>query len=371
VGLTIVQLLPALDVGGVERGTVEVAAEAVRRGHRALVVSAGGRLTGELRSAGAEHHAWPVGGKSPWSLRLLPRLRALFEGVDIVHVRSRWPAWLAWLAWRSLPRARRPALVSTVHGPYTVNPYSAVMVKAEHIIAISRFIRDYVLNSYPGVPAERIRVIYRGVSAQEYPRGFRPGAEWLRRFAQEHPQTEGRFLVTIAARLTRWKGQSDFIRLIAKLKQQGLPVHGLIAGGAGSGRRGYLRELQREVAAAGLGRDVSFLGARADLREIMAISGACVSLARIPEAFGRTVLEALSLGTPVVGYDHGGTGEILAAMFPQGRCAPGDLDAVAARIARLREAPLAPAAEHPFGLQRMLNETMELYESAARAQSRS
>ena len=117
--------------------------------------------------------------------------------------------------------------------------------------------------------------------------------------------------------------------------------------------------------------DVSFLGARPDLREIMAISGVCVSLAGIPEAFGRTALEALSLGTPVVGYDHGGTGEILAAMFPQGRCPPGDVDAAAARITRLREAPLVPAAEHPFSLQRMLDQTLDLYESAVRSEPRS
>src|SRR3546814_18464084 len=62
--LTVVQLLPALESGGVERSTLEIADALVRAGHRAIVVSAGGRLAPRLVEAGAEHVALDIGRKS-------------------------------------------------------------------------------------------------------------------------------------------------------------------------------------------------------------------------------------------------------------------------------------------------------------------
>ena len=137
--LTVLQAVPALQGGGVERSTLEVAAALVRNGHRSLVISAGGRLVPELLDAGSEHVCWPIGRKSPLTLRLVPRLRRLLhrEGVDILHARSRLPAWVAWLAWRGMDPARRPRFITTVHGLNSVNAYSAVMLKGEQVVAVS------------------------------------------------------------------------------------------------------------------------------------------------------------------------------------------------------------------------------------------
>jgi len=142
------QLLPALNGGGVEQGTLEVAAALVREGHRSLVISADGRLLPELLASGSEHITWPIGCKSPLTLRFIPRLRRLLatEGVDVLHARSRLPAWIAWLAWRRMDLATRPHFITTVHGLYSVNAYSAVMTKGERVIAVSGHARDYVLQ---------------------------------------------------------------------------------------------------------------------------------------------------------------------------------------------------------------------------------
>ena len=163
--LTVLQVLPALDGGGVERGTLEVAAALAQRGHRSLVISAGGRHVDRLEAAGSRHIAWPIGAKTPLVLRWVRPLRRLLleERVDILHARSRLPAWVAWLAWRGLPPERRPRFLTTVHGLYSVNAYSAVMTRGERIIAVSDTARDYVLANYPGVEPERIAVIHRGV----------------------------------------------------------------------------------------------------------------------------------------------------------------------------------------------------------------
>ena len=360
--LTVAQLLPALEQGGVERGTLEVARELVRRGHRAIVISAGGRLVPELERAGAQHVALAIGRKSPLVLGQIGPLRDLFESarVDIVHARSRLPAWIGLLAVRGMG-THPPHFVTTVHGPYGVNGYSGVMARGERVIAISDFIRDYVLKNYPHAEPSRVRVIHRGVSAADFPRGYRPGHAWLERWRAEFPALRDQVLITLPGRITRWKGQADFIRLVGLLRERGAAIHGLIAGGAEPRREGFLRELRERIAAAGLGSAMTITGVRDDLREILAASRVVLSLAGEPEAFGRTALEALSLGVPVVAYDHGGMREVLKAIFPEGLVPPGDIVAAAGRVQQFLAAPPAVTAANPFTLERMLDETLAVY----------
>jgi len=364
VSLTVVQLLPALEVGGVERGTLEVARELVSRSHRAIVVSAGGRLVPELERSGAEHVRLDVGRKSPLVLAHVMTLRRLFDAAnaDIVHARSRLPAWIALLALRG--RAR-PRFVTTVHGPYSVNAYSGVMARGERVIAISAFIRDYVLRNYPRTDPSRVRLIHRGVDPAEFPRGYRPDRGWLEKWHAEFPLLRGQALITLPGRITRWKGQLDFIRLVQLLKARGVAVHGLIAGGAEPRREEFLRELHGQVRAAGIETAVTLAGARDDLRDIMAGSRVVLSLANEPEGFGRTALEALCLGVPVVAYDHGGAREVLNAIFPQGLVPPGDVAAAAERTQGFLATPPAVTIANPFTLARMLAETLGLYEELA------
>ncbi|MBI1731893.1 MAG: glycosyltransferase family 4 protein [Gammaproteobacteria bacterium] len=361
--LTVVQLLPALEAGGVERGAVEIARALVERGHRAIVVSRGGRLTEALQSAGAEHVTLDIGRKSPLTLlRVAPLARLLGESrAHILHARSRLPAWIGVLARRRLG-ADAPHLVTTVHGPYSVNAYSAVMARGERVIAISEFIRDYIRANYPRLDGGRVHVIPRGVSPDEFPHGYQPPASWIDRWRRDFPHLAGTALLTFPARITRWKGQEDFIELLNRLRARGQRFHGLIVGGAEGNRRGFLRELQDQVRRLDLESHVSFLGHRDDVREIMSVSCAVLALTRVPEAFGRTALEALSLGVPVVGYAHGGTAEILRPIYPAGQVMPGDIDAAAESVSMLlRQRPAIPA-QHPFPLQRMVNETLDLYQ---------
>ncbi|MEZ5541521.1 MAG: glycosyltransferase family 4 protein [Pseudomonadota bacterium] len=365
--LTVLQVLPALESGGVERGTLEVAAALVRAGHRSLVVSAGGRLVADLTAAGSAHVAMAVGRKS---LRVLAEVRPLrrlldAEGVDILHVRSRLPAWIAWLAWRGLPPATRPRFVTTVHGLYSVNRYSAIMTRGERVIAVSDTVRRYILDHYPGVDPQRVVTIYRGVDPAAFPYGFRPAPDWLAAWHGQYPSLQGCRVLTLAGRLTRLKGHADFIDLVATLVARGIDVHGLIVGHLDPRRQAYVGELQRLVKDAGLQDRIIFTGQRSDIREIYAVSDLVLSLSNRPESFGRTVLEPLCLGVPVLGYDHGGVGEILAALYPAGRVAPGDGAALAAAAARLLADPPPVPRESPFTLGAMLDTTLALYRDLA------
>jgi glycosyltransferase involved in cell wall biosynthesis len=357
-------MLPALQSGGVERGTLEVAAELVRQGHRSVVISGGGRLVERLTAQGSEHVDWDVGRKSLRTLRYVRRLRRwlMDNRVDILHLRSRVPAWVGYLAWKGMPAESRPHLVTTVHGPYSVNRYSAVMTRGERVIAVSEMIRDYITGNYPAVDPDIIRVIHRGVDPTEFPYGYRPAAQWLEAWYRDFPQTLDQPLILLPARLTRWKGQEDFIELMQLLRTRGVAAHGLLVGGADPRRQSFVEELQAHISAAGLEDRVTLVGHRGDLKEIMAVSDIVLSLSREPEAFGRTTLEALSLGRPVIGYDHGGVREQLAAILPAGAVGVGDVAQVAQQVCTwLAEPPAVPRSQ-PFTLANMLDQTLQVYQ---------
>ena len=368
--LTVVQMLPALDSGGVEKGTLEVGKYLVDRGHRSIVISAGGRMVAQLEREGSEHVTWPVGGKRLTTLRYVWKVRELLarERPDILHLRSRLPGWIGYLAWKGLPAATRPHLVTTVHGPYTPGRYSSVMARGERVIAISEMIRAYILKNYPWVDPAAIRLIPRGVDPQAYPHGYQPPAEWLARWRTQYPQLEGKYVITLPGRLTRWKGQEDFIKIIAGLRARGLPAHGVLVGDAHPRKQHYADELRAQVAAAGLANDITFTGHRGDLKEIMAVSDVVLSLSLDPEAFGRVSLEALTLGRPVAAYDHGGVAEQLAAVFPDGRVPVGDVEAAQATLARWYHARPRVPEQNPFTLERMLGSTLGVYHELAERQ---
>jgi len=361
--LTVLQLLPALESGGVERGTLELGAGLVRAGHRSMVMSGGGQLVSRLTGQGSEHLQWPIGKKSLWTLRLVKRLQKLIldQRIDILHARSRLPAWIACLAWKGFPVQTRPRLVTTVHGLYSVNRYSRVMTRGDAIIAVSDAARRYVCDNYPGIDTARIPVIERGIDAKVFPFGYRPADSWMARWYQEHPYLLERQVLTLPGRVTRLKGHLDFLQLLSRLLDAGLPVYGLIVGGEDSAHPRYTREVHQQVEKLGLEGALTFTGHRMDIRDVMAMSNIVYSLSSKPESFGRTVREALSLGVPVVGYGHGGVGETLQQAYPQGRVKAGDMDALVSTSRELLEHPVEVAPQRFASVQDMIDETLALY----------
>lgn len=363
--MTVLQVLPALQSGGVERGVLEVAEALVDHGHRSLVVSAGGGMVDELVSRGSEHFCCPLGVKSPLTLRHVHWMRRFLqrEPIDIVDIHSRLPGWITWMAWKSLPARTRPRLISTLHGLHSVSRYSSIMSCGELVIVVSETVRDYVLKNYPAVRPEHIRLVHRGIDDAEYPRGYQPSEEWKQSFYTEFPQLAGQPVVTLAGRITRLKGHHDLLKVLANLRDAGSPVHGLIVGGAAPGKSAYLEEVRRQVTQYGLDDLVSFAGQRNDLREIYSVSDVVVSMSQTPESFGRTVAEALSIGTPAVAWDHGGVSEILAAQFPQGAIRTGDIEAFSDRIRSILAEPDAfPVLPNRFTRSDMLTGTLSVYE---------
>jgi glycosyltransferase involved in cell wall biosynthesis len=362
--MKVLQILPELNSGGVERGTLEVADYLVKMGHEALVVSNGGRLVEQLEKSGARHITMPVDKKNLSSLFQIRPFRKLLEKEkpDILHIRSRIPGWIAYLAWQGMDKATRPRLVSTVHGFYSVNRYSAVMTKGERVIAVSESIKKYILDNYPKVEEEKVTVIHRGVSLQEFDSDFKPDEGWLNDWHKEHPDFEGKIILLLPGRVTRWKGQNDFIQMISALKKDGLNVSGLIVGETHPKKIEFETELRRLVNELSLEKEILFLGHRSDIKEVMAVSDIVYSLPSDPEAFGRVSLEAMALGKPVVAYQHGGVEEQLLVAFPKGLVPINDITLAIDRTKDILKARYKPSIPVDFTLDKMLTSTLEVYE---------
>jgi glycosyltransferase involved in cell wall biosynthesis len=333
----ILQVLPALVTGGVERGTIEIAEAQIAAGFRAIVASAGGPMVAELERLGARHVALPLDRKSPVALwRNAGRLAALAraEGVAILHARSRGPAWSAWLA------ARRTGarFVTTYHGSYNENfpgkrAYNAVMAKGDRVIAISHFIAGLIAERH-GTPAARIRIIPRGVD----PRRFDPALVTPARIAALRAAwglPDGRPVILLPGRVTRWKGQGVLVEAMGRLPGDALAV---LVGGQGS-KQDFVAELQARAAALGLGDRLRLAGHADDMAAALLLADVVVHASTDAEAFGRTVIEAQAMARPVIASDLGGPRETVAEGVTGWRVPPGDAAALAAALARVLAMP--------------------------------
>lgn len=361
--LTVVQLLPALAAGGVERSAVEIAEALVGDGHRAIVVSKGGRMLQQLLDIGAEHIELDIGRKSPWTFRHVPTLRRLFAEVDadIVHARSRLPAWLAWRALRSM-RGPRPRFVTTAHGLNSPSRYSAIMARGERVICVSGVVRAHLLQHYPLADPQRLKVIPRGIDPARFPRVPIPDHALRARIAIEHPQLAGNGpLLLMPGRGTRLKGHVDAIDLLGALCVDGIDARLWMPGALDPERAAYLGELRARAQAAGIADSLAITAPTDSIAEAYAACDLVLQLSRKPEAFGRTVIEALAVGRPVLGWAHGGVGELLMQLQPEGAVAPFCMDELGRRARTLLAQPPAAAATMPYTLQAMQRATMDLY----------
>ncbi len=333
-GKTVLQVLPALNSGGAEHNTLEIAAALRNVGARALVVSAGG---GMAVSLGADHICLPVNIKNPFALwRNSIRLSALIakESVDLVHAHSRAPAWSAWLAARS----REKPFVTSFHGIYSAGSavkraYNRIMVRGDRVIAVSNFVAEHARTVYDCSDA-RIRVVQQGIDTTTFdPRAVQAGRKTALRAAWGIP--DGVRVVLLPGRLTRLKGHAVMIEAMRALKDENLAA---VFVGSDVGRAAYRREL--EVQARGL--CVRFAGHTDDMVTAYAASDIVVSASVRPESFGRVLVEAGAMGLPAVATCHGGAQEILCHGETGWLIAPADSLALANGI-RMALAAAGPA----------------------------
>ena len=351
-----VQLLPEINEGGVERGVVEMNRELVRRGIESFVISAGGKLVKQIEADGGEHITFDVCSKNPLSAPTrIMKLKKIFDQIkpDIIHARSRVPAWLTYFAKKDSP------FVTTVHGFNSVNFYSAIMTKGDRIICVSNPVKEYIVNNY-GVDEKKIRVIHRGVDVEAFdPKNV--DEAFIDTFKAKFG-LQGRFIVTTVGRITPLKDYETFIEAIDLVRTRRPEVVGVIVGGVRSDKKEYFKSLQNLVQKKGLQNHIVFTGSIAKIAEMYALSDVVISSSKKPESFGRSIAEAMAMNTPVIATGHGGALDIVkdgyGALF-----APGDFEGLAKEIMQIVPNPRLRAyiLKH-FSLETMVKKTVEVYE---------
>lgn len=368
---TVLQILPSLNGGGVERGTIEMASALKEIGWTPIVASSGGIMTHELKRIGVRHIALPADSKNPLVMqRNISRIASIVRefDVDIIHARSRAPAWSAYFA------AKRTGahFVTTFHAAYNrggflKNAYNAVMTKGERVIAISDFIADHILSNYDVVP-EKVVTIPRGVDCRK----FNPGAIHAERIidmARNWGLPDGVPVIMLPGRLTRLKGHRTFIEALAQIRDREFLA---LLVGSTEGREAYCEELNALVKSHDLEGRVQIKGHCDDMAVALMLSDVVVSATTVPEGFGRIAVEAQAMGRPVIATAHGGSMETIIDGQTGWLVPVNDVDAMATALAEAisltseqREAVAVAAREHVmihFAIEHMCNATIALYE---------
>jgi len=295
--MNILQILPELNVGGVETGTLDLAKHLVRLGHKAVVVSNGGELVKELESYGAIHYQLPVHKKSIFVIiRMIPVLAEIIkkEEIDIVHARSRVPAWVAYFA----TRKTKTVFITTCHGYYRKHLFSYVMGWAKRVIVLSNVIGRHMVDDF-GVPHEYIRLIPRSVDLDKF------------KYISPDKKERQEFNVGIIGRITPIKGHLYFIKAMAKVARQLPRLKIWIVGDAPASRQAYKDAVQVLIKRLGLWQATQFLGTQRDIPAILSHLDLLVLATTTHEAFGRVIIEAQASGVPVVATRVGGVIDII------------------------------------------------------------
>jgi glycosyltransferase involved in cell wall biosynthesis len=311
-GFTLLQVVPRLEGGGVERVTLDTSRAVAAAGGRSLVASAGGALEAALAAEGGEAIALPVHARNPLIMAAnAPRLAALIRArrVSLVHVRSRAPAFSAIAA----ARAAGVPIVATYHGIYQARSrlkrwYNGVMTRGDLVIANTRFTRDHILEQHRLDP-DRIVVVPEGIDTVR----FDPAAVSAARIARARAawgleDGDHRPVLLLAARLTGWKGQGLMIEALARLAGPAAPIL-ILAGKAET--PGQAAALRAAAGRAGLADRVRLAGAVEDMPAALAAASLVVAPSTLPESFGRGVAEAGAMARVVLASPLGGPAETI------------------------------------------------------------
>lgn len=307
--MVVLQVLPELNQGGVELGTIEIASELQKRGIENYVASAGGRMAFNLERMKIKHFTLPLKTKNILKLYINSwRLSKIIKdyGVTIVHARSRAPAWSAYWA------AKRCGVhfMTTFHGTYGLGPlgikkiYNQVMTFGERVIAISNHIKEHIIKNY-GTDENKIRLIARCVNMENF-NVETTSAERMIKLLEENNIPEDKPLVTLIGRLTNWKGQKLLVEALNKIKDE--DFHCLLIGDD-QGRVKYTEELHQKIEQYGMSDRYTFIRHVNDVPAAMMLSEVVLSTSIEPEAFGRIAIEGQAMGRIVVASDIGGSKE--------------------------------------------------------------
>ena len=364
-----------MDQGGVERGVVEMNRVLVKAGHENIVLSAGGRLDAQIAADGGRVITLDVKSKNPFTAFSRARkLRRFLEAErpDVTVAHSRVPAWLFLLANRKL----HLPWITFAHGANSVSAYSKVMTYGDVTVTPSGYIADYLIENY-GIEKSRLRVIPRAIEREK----FDPEKldETFTAAKRREWGLDGFKVVMGLGRITQLKGYDVLIRALAYLHRTHAAARSrsrdwklVIVGEAEELRKDYEAELKKLVSSLGVESHVVFAGAQSKVAECLSLADVVVSANwRKPEAFGRSMAEALAMGRPVVATAFGGALDIVEDGVNGALVAPNENDTPDERAVKFANAiratvhsefgDLRKSAIEKFSFDRMAAQSLAVY----------
>jgi len=303
--MNVLQIVPELNAGGVEKTTLEMAEALIAHGHAAHILSAGGRMEPDLAQIGGILHRYNIGSKNLLSyFGSVAKVKSIMKAhdIDLVHVRSRAPAWPAYRAARSCG----VPYLATYHGIYNARSrlkttYNAIMTKGELTIANSKATKAHIIKTHQ-IAENKIVTIARGVDLSTFDPA-KISAIARQQTRQGWSVEDHHCVILLPGRLTAWKGQSVAIQALASL-----PSHfRLIIMGDSQGRDGYVSGLERLIADLGVAHKCQILPHNTDMAACLFAADMVLSTSIEPEAFGRVAIEAQAMGKPIIATAHGGS----------------------------------------------------------------
>ena len=367
----LVQIVPSLDSGGVERGTVDVANFLAEKKIQNFIITTGGKMITELDDNFTHVHKLPVASKNFFSYPFIGRKINKFikaNNIDIVHVRSRGPAWMI-----NLMAKNNIKTIATFHNVYGGNSYLKKMYnkglsKMDHLVAISDYVKETIVNKYNLQP-NNISVINRGVDTEYFNQPIDVGIR--DNILKTHQIDTAKKIILFPARITSWKGQLEFIDVIKKIDTQNILL--LFAGDTKN--ESYTKLVQNKIEQNNLESVCKILGSvnQDEMRSLYQIADLSVSFPLRAEGFGRTVSESLYSKTPLLAFDYGGVKNQLSNLSEIFKVKPRDYQALPAKIEKLLSLSEDQKKEVLEGVQsfiasnfskiNMVNQYLKLYES--------
>lgn len=363
----VLQILPSMNQGGVERVTFDMAHALAKAfpNQKNYVASNGGSLVADLPKK-TEHYQLNLNSKNPFIILKNAFMLKSFinkKGINIVHARSRAPAWSAWLA----AKMAGVKFITTYHAAYKSKSllkklYNSIMVRGEVVITISKFIDEHVKKEYP--KANR-KLIVEGIDT-DY---FSPKAQF-EKIIKEELFGNNNPVIFIPSRQSKTKGIEVAIEALKELLQSGKKLNLLLIE---TGKSSYIEYVKTIVEKHNLKSTIKWIAPQLDLRPYYDMCDMVLVPSIVPEALGRVNVEALAMEKSLISTNIGANPESCVHEKTGFLSEPGNPNDLAAKINLVLKAEREflqemqkTGREHvmrDFNINHTMTKTIDLYNS--------
>ena len=300
----VVQIIPSLESGGAERGTIDVSNYLSELGIKNNIISNGGRLLNEINIDFTNHIKIPVNSKNffnyPFIASSINKLVSRLN-INIVHVRSRGPSWIL-----RFVNTKNIKTISTFHNVYSGTSYlkkvyNKQLANVDKVVAISQYVKNEIINKY-NIDKDKIEIINRGVDVDYYDKKL--SNDNIKNFLKKNSINPNKKIILYPSRLTNWKGHLELLDVFKKLNDENLILYFV----GDTKNQSYSQRVQNKINNLNLTNSCKIIGNlnKDDLKIMYHLSSIIVSLPLQPEGFGRIISEALVMRKKILAFNFGG-----------------------------------------------------------------